>query len=145
MAGLLLNRLVPESGTLMSRIQFVGNALFIPFFLISVGMLVDVKVLGSLDVWFKALVFSFLVFAGKGLASLIVKYLFKYTKEERLVVWGLTTPQSAATLAVTLVGYELGFFDTTAVNAVVIMILITCLVGPWLVEKYGRIRGYTGR
>jgi Kef-type K+ transport system membrane component KefB/mannitol/fructose-specific phosphotransferase system IIA component (Ntr-type) len=139
MAGLLLNRLVPESGTLMSRIQFVGNALFIPFFLISVGMLVDVKVLGSLDVWFKALVFSALVFAGKGLAALIVKYLFKYTREESLVVWGLTTPQSAATLAVTLVGYELGFFDTTAVNAVVIMILITCLVGPWLVEKYGRI------
>lgn len=137
-AGLLLNRLVPESGTLMSRIQFVGNALFIPFFLISVGMLVDVAVLGSLDVWVKAVLFSILVFVGKGLATLIVKMLFKYSKEEALVVWGLTIPQSAATLAVTLVGYELGFFDTTAVNAVVIMILITCLVGPWLVEKYGR-------
>lgn len=138
MAGLLLNRLVPESGTLMSRIQFVGNALFIPFFLISVGMLVDVQVLGSLDVWIKAIVFSLLVFAGKGLATLTVSYLFKFSKPEGLVVWGLTTPQSAATLAVTLVGFELGFFDTTAVNAVVIMILITCLVGPWLVEKYGR-------
>ena len=138
MAGLLLNRLVPESGTLMSRIQFVGNALFIPFFLISVGMLVDVQVLGSLDVWIKAVFFSALVFFGKGIAALAVRFLFKYSNEEGLVVWGLTTPQSAATLAVTLVGFELGFFDTTAVNAVVIMILITCLVGPWLVEKYGR-------
>jgi Kef-type K+ transport system membrane component KefB/mannitol/fructose-specific phosphotransferase system IIA component (Ntr-type)/nucleotide-binding universal stress UspA family protein len=138
MAGLLLNRLVPESGTLMSRIQFVGNALFIPFFLISVGMLVDVAVLGSLEVWVKAIAFSALVFAGKGLAALAVRFLFKYSNEEGLVIWGLTTPQSAATLAVTLVGFELGFFDTTAVNAVVIMILITCLVGPWLVEKYGR-------
>jgi Kef-type K+ transport system membrane component KefB/mannitol/fructose-specific phosphotransferase system IIA component (Ntr-type) len=138
MAGLLLNRLVPESGTLMSRIQFVGNALFIPFFLISVGMLVDVQVLGSLDVWIKAIAFSLLVFFGKGLAALAVRYMFKLSKEEGLVVYGLTTPQSAATLAVTLVGFELGFFDQTAVNAVVIMILITCLVGPWLVEKYGR-------
>jgi len=138
MAGLLLNRLVPATGTLMSRIQFVGNALFIPFFLISVGMLVDVRVLGSLDVWVKAITFSGLVFFGKGLAALAVKYLFKFSKEEGFVIYGLTTPQSAATLAVTLVGFELGFFDTTAVNAVVIMILITCLIGPWLVEKYGR-------
>ncbi len=138
MAGLLLNRLVPGSGTLMSRIQFVGNALFIPFFLISVGMLVDVQVLGSLDVWLKAIIFSLLVFFGKGIAAFAVKFLFKFSKEEGLVIYGLTTPQSAATLAVTLVGYELGFFDTTAVNAVVIMILITCLIGPWLVEKYGR-------
>lgn len=138
MAGLLLNRLVPGSGTLMSRIQFVGNALFIPFFLISVGMLVDISVLGSLDVWVKAIAFSLLVFAGKGLASLAVTYFFKFSKQEGLVVYGLTTPQSAATLAVTLVGFELGFFDTTAVNAVVIMILITCLVGPWLVENFGR-------
>lgn len=139
MAGLLLNRLVPGSGTLMSRIQFVGNALFIPFFLISVGMLVDIAVLGSLEVWIKAIIFSSLVFFGKGLAALVAKFIFKFSNEEGLVVYGLTTPQSAATLAVTLVGFELGFFDTTAVNAVVIMILITCLVGPWLVEKYGRV------
>jgi Kef-type K+ transport system membrane component KefB/mannitol/fructose-specific phosphotransferase system IIA component (Ntr-type) len=138
MAGLLLNRLVPSSGTLMSRVQFVGNALFIPFFLISVGMLVDISVLGSLEVWVIAIIFSLLVFFGKGLAALVVRFLFKFSNEEALVVYGLTTPQSAATLAVTLVGYELGFFDTTAVNAVVIMILITCLVGPYLVEKYGR-------
>jgi len=139
MAGLLLNRLVPESSTLMSRVQFVGNVFFIPFFLISVGMLVDIQVLGSLEVWVKAIVFSLLVFFGKGIASYVMKYLFKYTNQETLVIYGLTTPQSAATLAVTLVGYELGFFDQTAVNAVVIMILITCLIGPWLVEKYGRL------
>ncbi|MEX0661845.1 MAG: cation:proton antiporter [Balneolaceae bacterium] len=138
-AGLLLNRLVPESGTLMSRIQFVGNALFIPFFLISVGMLVDVEVLSSYDVWEKALAFTFLVVAGKGIAAFAIKYIFNYSTEEGFVVFGLTTPQSAATLAVTLLGYELGFFDQTAVNAVVILILLSCLIGPWLVERYGRI------
>ena len=139
LAGLLLNRLVPESGTLMSRIQFVGNAMFIPFFLISVGMLVDVKVLGSYDVWEKAIGLMVLVFAGKAIASAIIKLIFSYSIEEGLVVYGLTTPQSAATLAVTLLGYDLGFFDQTAVNAVVILILFSCLLGPWLVEKYGRI------
>jgi len=139
LAGLLLNRLVPGSGTLMSRIQFVGNALFIPFFLISVGMLVDVAVLTSYDVWEKAIAFTLLVVIGKGLASLIIKYIFNYTMEEGFVIHGLTTPQSAATLAVTLLGYELGFFDQVAVNAVVILILFSCLIGPWLVEKYGRI------
>lgn len=138
-AGLLLNRLVPESGTLMSRIQFVGNALFIPFFLISVGMLVDIQVLASYDVWEKAIVFTLLVFIGKGIAAAIITGTYKYSKEEGMVVYGLTTPQSAATLAVTLLGYELGFLDQTAVNAVVILILFSCLLGPWLVEKYGRI------
>ncbi len=138
-AGLLLNRLVPESGTLMSRIQFVGNALFIPFFLISVGMLVDIQVLASYDVWEKAIAFTLLVFIGKGIAAAIITGTYKYSKEEGMVVYGLTTPQSAATLAVTLLGYELGFFDQTAVNAVVILILFSCLLGPWLVEKYGRI------
>lgn len=139
LAGILLNRLVPESGTLMSRIQFVGNALFIPFFLISVGMLVDVDVLGSYDVWEKAIAFMILVFAGKAIASAIISAVFNYSLEEGFVVYGLTTPQSAATLAVTLLGYDLGFFDQTAVNAVVILILFSCLLGPWLVEKYGRI------
>jgi len=139
LAGLLLNRLVPESGTLMSRIQFVGNALFIPFFLISVGMLVDIEVLGSYDVWEKAIGFMLLVFVGKAIASYIIKLFFNYSIEEGLVIYGLTTPQSAATLAVTLLGYDLGFFDQTAVNAVVILILFSCLLGPWLVEKYGRI------
>jgi len=139
LAGILLNRLVPESGTLMSRIQFVGNALFIPFFLISVGMLVDVEVLTSYDVWEKAIAFTLLVVIGKGIAAAIISGVFKYSKEEGFVIHGLTTPQSAATLAVTLLGYELGFFDQTAVNAVVILILISCLFGPWLVEKYGRL------
>ncbi|NBC66232.1 MAG: PTS transporter subunit EIIA [Bacteroidetes bacterium] len=137
-AGLLLNRLVPMNGTLMNRIQFVGNSMFIPFFLISVGMLVDVQVLASLEVWLIAILFAALVFVGKGVSSFIVKLIKGFSNAEGYVIFGLTTPQSAATLAVTLLGFDLGFFNHTAVNAVVILILITCLVGPWLVEKYGR-------
>lgn len=141
LAGLLLNRLIPDTSPIMNRVQFVGNALFIPFFLISVGMLVDVSVLIRGEVWFLALVFTTMVFVGKYLAAIISQFLYKHTVAEGLTIFGLSSPQAAATLAVTLVGFEIGLFSEIAVNAVVIMILITCLVGPWLVEKYGRIVG----
>lgn len=139
LAGLTLNRLVPESSTLMSRVQFVGDAYFIPFFLISVGMLVDVSVMiESWEVWIQTALFSGLVIFGKGLAAKITQWIFKYTSDEGWTVAGLTIPQAAATLAVTLVGFEIGLFTQTSVNAVVLMILITCMIGPSLVERYGR-------
>jgi Kef-type K+ transport system membrane component KefB/mannitol/fructose-specific phosphotransferase system IIA component (Ntr-type) len=139
LAGLTLNKLVPESSPLMNRVQFVGNALFIPFFLISVGMLVDVSKLVSLEVWYYALIFSSMVFIGKFIASMIAKLIFKHSFAEGMTIFGLSTPQAAATLAVTLIGFDLGIFNEVSVNAVVIMILVTCLVGPYFVEKYGRI------
>lgn len=139
LAGLLLNRLVPDSSPLMTKVQFVGNALFIPFFLISVGMLVDVAVLISLDVWIVALLFTAMVIVGKFLAAIISKFIFKLSKAEGFTIFGLSVPQAAATLAVTLIGFDVGLFDELAVNAVVIMILITCIIGPYIVEKYGRI------
>lgn len=138
LAGLMMNRLVPESGTLMSRIQFVGSALFVPFFLVSVGLLVDVSVLGQAEVWRQALVFAVLVLLGKGGSSLLVGRLIGFTPAERWVVAGLTIPQAAATLAVTLIGFEIGLFSEVAVNAVILLILISCLIGPVLVERHGR-------
>ncbi|MDI6400545.1 cation:proton antiporter, partial [Balneolaceae bacterium ANBcel3] len=138
LAGLTMNRLVPENSTLMSRLQFVGNALFIPFFLISVGMLVDVRVLTSIEVWYVAVLFFFLVIAGKFIAAKAAQVFFKLTKDEGWVMFGLTSPQAAATLAVTLIGFEIGLFDEVAVNGVVLLILSTCFVGPYLVDIYGR-------
>ncbi|HAC15579.1 MAG TPA: cation/H(+) antiporter [Bacteroidetes bacterium] len=138
LAGLLLNRLVPDSSPLMTKVQFVGNALFIPFFLISVGMLVDVSVLISLDVWVIALLFTGMVIVGKFIAAWVSKLIFKLTNAEGFTIFGLSTPQAAATLAVTLIGFDVGLFNELAVNGVVIMILITCLIGPYIVEKYGR-------
>lgn len=138
LAGLTMNRLVPENSTLMSRVQFVGNALFIPFFLLSVGMLVDVSILLSAEVWIVATLFTGLVMVGKLLAAKGSQFIFRLSSSEGWTIFGLSIPQAAATLAVTLIGYDLGFFDDNAVNAVVIMILITCLVGPSLVENFGR-------
>jgi hypothetical protein len=113
--------------------------LFIPFFLLSVGMLVDFKVLIEQPL---ALLFAFsivlLVNVGKGLAAWISAKIYSYSKDEVKLMYGLTIPQAAATLAATLVGFELGLFNLAIVNGVIIMILVTCLVGPYMVEKYSR-------
>lgn len=139
LAGLSLNRLVPGTSPLMSRVQFVGNTLFIPFFLISTGMLVDISVLvEGTDIWIMAGYFTGLVLIGKFLAAAVTQQIYDYNTNERMSVFGLSTAQAAATLAVTLVGYDIELFSSDEVNAVVIMILFTCLVGPWLTEKYGR-------
>ncbi|MEX2404277.1 MAG: cation:proton antiporter [Balneolales bacterium] len=138
LAGFTMNRLVPESSVLMNRVMFVGNALFIPFFLISVGMIVDVSVLTSYDVIIYSLTFTLLVLGGKFLGAKVTQWVYKYNAAEGWVMSGLSIPQAAATLAVTLISFDLGFFDEAMVNGVVVLILITSLIGPWLVETYGR-------
>jgi Kef-type K+ transport system membrane component KefB/mannitol/fructose-specific phosphotransferase system IIA component (Ntr-type)/nucleotide-binding universal stress UspA family protein len=139
LAGLTLNRLIPNQGALMNRVRFVGNALFIPFFLISVGMVVDARVLaGSAWVWILAGTLTVLVSLGKFGGAWISRRVFGYSGAEGMLMFGLSVPQAAATLAVTFVGLEIGLFDEAVVNAVIVMILVTGLIGPSLVEKFGR-------
>ncbi|PPA69740.1 cation:proton antiporter [Jeotgalibacillus proteolyticus] len=139
LSGLALNRYIYDHGPLMNRIRFTGNALFIPFFLLSVGMLMDLTVLFSNpDAWLIMGCIIGAVLIGKSAASLITSRLYHYTPDENKVIIGLTIPQAAATLAATLVGFELGLLDQAIVNAVIVMILLTCIFGPYLTEKFGR-------
>ncbi|WP_137291137.1 cation:proton antiporter [Natronorubrum halophilum] len=137
--GLALNRLIPEGGTLLSRIEFAGNALFIPFFLLHVGMLVDATVI--LDGWrtleVAAVVIGTMV-ALKWLAAWLVGRIQGYTADERGVIFGLSIGQAAAALAITLIGYDVGLFDAAVLNAVVLMLLVTAVVSPWLTKRAGR-------
>ncbi len=138
LAGLTLNRLIPLNSPTMTRVRFVGNALFIPFFLLSVGMLVDPGVMAeSLEIWLVAGALVFLVHLGKLAGAWSSKLLFSYDRDQGMAMWGLSTPQAAATLAVTFVGLEIGLFGEVVVNAVIIMILVTVFVGPSLVERFG--------
>lgn len=138
-AGLALNRLVPESGPLMNRIAFVGHSLFIPFFLISVGMLVDLRALASEPgAWLVAGAMLATVTATKWLAAQSTRLLFGYGRDEAGVVFGLTVPQAAATLAAVLIGFEVGLFGTDVLNGAILMILVTCLAGPYATERHGR-------
>lgn len=139
LAGLVLNRLVPESGPLMNRVQFVGNALFIPFFLLYIGMLVDLDVLaGSLAAWGVMAAMLGTNVVTKLVASKLTQRLFGYTAAEGWVIFGLSTTEAAATLAATLVGYELGIIGDDVLNGVILMILVTCIMGPAVVERFGR-------
>lgn len=138
LVGLALNRLIPEHGTLMNRIHFVGNSLFIPFFLLSVGMLVDVRALSTVRAWTVSITLALGVTFSKWVAAKVTQKALGYTADEGWVVFGLSVPHAAGTLAIVLVGFEVRLLDQAEVNAVILTILVTCLVGPWATEHYGR-------
>jgi Kef-type K+ transport system membrane component KefB len=139
MAGLALNKLIPHTSPLMNRVEFVGNTLFIPFFLLGVGMLVDLTVIfTSLEAITVAVTMTVLAMAGKWIAAFLTQKLFSYSRLERNIIFGLSNAQAAATLAVVIVGFDLGFFDETILNGTILMILVTCLVSSFVVENAGR-------
>lgn len=135
-AGLALNRLIPHSSALMNRIEFIGNSLFIPFFLISVGMLVDISVIlsGPMALIVAGTLTVVAVF-GKWLASLITQLAFKYSAGQRQLIFGLSSAHAAATLAVVLVGYRAKILDSDILNGTIILILVTCIIASFVTEK----------
>lgn len=135
-AGLTLNKLIPHSSALMNRIDFIGNALFIPFFLISVGMLVDVSViLNGPTALIVAGTLSVVALFGKWFAALLVQLICRFSKAQRQLIFGLSSSHAAATLAVILVGYKAQILDDNILNGTVILILVTCLVASFVTEK----------
>lgn len=135
-AGVALNRLVPQSSALMNRIDFIGNTLFIPFFLISVGMLVNVHVIfsGPMAIII-ALTLSTVAISGKWLAAWFTQLIFHYSKNQRQLIFGLSSTHAAATLAVIIVGYQAGIIDQNILNGTIILILITSVVGSFATER----------
>lgn len=135
-AGLALNKLIPHSSALMNRIEFIGNSLFIPFFLISVGMLVDIRVIMSGPM---ALIIAgtltVVAIAGKWLAAAVTQLIFKYTGAQRQLIFGLSGAHAAATLAVILVGFNAGVIDENILNGTIILILFTCIIASFATEK----------
>ncbi len=139
LAGIAFNRLIPEHSTLMNRVEFVGKALFIPFFLISVGMLVNLgAVVRDPQGWLVAGTMVCAVIVTKYMASHLARYFFGYTRNEGNVMFGLSVVQAAATLAAALVGFEVGVIDESVLNGAIAMIMFTCPLGSWAVDRYGR-------
>lgn len=135
-AGLALNPLIPGSSALMNRIEFIGNSLFIPFFLISVGMLVDLRViLSSPMALIIAALLTFVALAGKWLAALSTQKIFGYSAAHRRLIFGLSSSRAAATIAIALVGYRARILDLNILNAIIILILVTCIVSSLVTEK----------
>lgn len=138
-AGLALNKLIPYSSTLMNRIEFIGQSIFIPFFLISVGMLVDIKVLlnGPTAVII-AVTLSVVALIGKWMAATTTSYIFRYSSDQRSLIFGLSSSHAAATLAVILVGFQTKIIDENALNGTILLILVTCLVASITTENASR-------
>jgi Kef-type K+ transport system membrane component KefB len=139
LAGVAMNRALAEREQLREHLEFVGRMLFIPFFFIWTGTLLDVDVLmGGAGVWILAGALLAAVVFGKLAAASITGSIFDFDWRERLLMAGLTIPQAAATLAVTITAREAGLFDATLVDAVIIVIFVTCIVGPVITERLGR-------
>lgn len=138
-AGFVLNRLIPADSILRNRIDFTGNALFIPFFLISVGMIVDLRIIfASPAAIIIAAVLTTVALAGKYAASEITSRILGFTTDQRRLLFGLTSSHAAAILAVIMVGYRIGIVDDNVVNGTIILILITCFISSFVTESAGR-------
>jgi Kef-type K+ transport system membrane component KefB len=135
-AGLALNPLVPHTSKLMTQIEFVGNAIFIPFFLISVGMLVDLSVLfRGYHALMIAGALTVVALVGKWLSALITQKIYKYSNAQRGLIFGLSSSHAAATMAIILVGYKANIIDDNILNGTIILILVTCIVASFATEK----------
>lgn len=136
LAGLVLNRFVPSSSPLMGRIEFVGNALFIPYFLIGVGMMIDIRVVGQSSTLAIAAVMLAVALSGKWLPAWIAQKMFRMPGSARRMMFGLTTAHTAVALAVVTIGYNMTdatghrLIDETVLNGTILVILVTCAIAP---------------
>lgn len=147
MAGLALNKLIPKNSALMNRIEFVGNALFIPFFLIGIGMLVDYRVFfQDINALIVAAIMTVVATFSKYISAWLAQKSFSFSKDERSIIFGLSNARAATTLAAVTIGYNIiiGYTDTglpirlfndSILNGTIVMILITCTIASFATQK----------
>lgn len=135
-AGLVLNRMIPVRSPLMRNIRFVGDSIFIPYFLIGVGMLINVGVVfkGWGVIWI-AINMSVVALLGKWLSTFVTGRIFHLPRPERRLMFGLTSGKAAATIAAVMVGYKYGMLSEDIMNGAVVMILICCIVASVVTER----------
>ena len=147
LAGLALNRLIPQSSPLMNRVEFVGNAIFIPFFLLSVGMLIDYRAFfTSFETIKVGMVMIIVATAAKYAAAWLTQKTFRLSGDQRSVIFGLSNAQAAATLAAVMVGYNvilgtdangapIRLLNESVLNGTILMILVTCAIASFSAQK----------
>jgi Kef-type K+ transport system membrane component KefB/nucleotide-binding universal stress UspA family protein len=139
LAGVAITQLIPQYSPLMNRIQFIGNTLFVPFFLISVGMLVNPGILLQEP---RSLVVSGVMVVVAIIAKFLPAWgagkLFGFDFNNIMVMFGLSVAQAASTLAAITVAYNIELVDQLTVNGTIAMILVTCVASPWVTAKWGK-------
>lgn len=135
-AGLALNKLIPHTSPLMNRIMFIGHNLFIPFFIISIGMLINLSLFFT-D--YQSLIFSITILivaiSTKYLAAFATRKFYHYTIAEQNLIFGLSTSRAAATIAVVVVGNRIGLFNESIMNSAIVLIFVSCMVSSFFTEK----------
>ena len=135
-AGLVLNRMIPGRSPLMKNIRFVGNAIFIPYFLIGVGMLINVGVvLKGWGVIWVAVNMAIMALLSKWVAAYAAQKAFGFSRQDRQMMFGLTSGKAAATIAAVMVGWRYGMITEDVMNGAVVMILICCIVASLVTER----------
>lgn len=147
LSGLALNRLIPQSSPLMNRVEFVGNAIFIPFFLLGVGMLIDYRTFfTSFETIKVGLIMIIVATAAKYIAAWMTQKTFHLSTDQRSVIFGLSNTQAAATLAAVMVGYNvitgtdangepIRLLNESVLNGTILMILVTCTIASFAAQK----------
>ena len=145
LVGIVLNPLIPATSPLMNHVEFIGNALFIPYFLIGVGMLIDIRALINVNALGVAAVMLFVGFTGKWLAAYIAQRFYKFSAADRRLVFGLSNSRAAATLAIVLVGFQIMLPDGShligedVLNGAMILILVSCVMSSFTTESASRM------
>lgn len=138
-AGLALNKSIPKNSLLMQHVDFVGNILFIPIFLIGIGMLINTKIIFSgTYLIFVSSILILSAFAGKWLAAYFSQKLLKFNPIQRNLLFGLSSSHAAATIAVILIGFEKQIIEVSIFNATILIILMSSLMASLITEKYGK-------
>lgn len=135
LCGVSLNRLLPNRSPLMGRINFVGNSIFVPLFLISVGLMIDIHAFWS--GWTTLTIAAVMIttkLVGKSIAAWIVQVVFRFSKHERQLVFGLSHATAAGTLAIVTIAYQMGLLSSDVLNASVLMILVLCTTASFISE-----------
>lgn len=147
LSGLALNRLIPQSSPLMNRVEFVGNAIFIPFFLLGVGMLIDYRTFfTSFETIKVGLIMIIVATAAKYIAAWMTQKTFHLSTDQRSVIFGLSNAQAAATLAAVMVGYNvitgtdangepIRLLNESVLNGTILMIFVTCTIASFAAQK----------
>ena len=147
LAGLSLNRLLPRSSPLMHRVEFIGNSIFIPFFLIGVGMLIDYRAFfTSFDTIKVGIVMIIVATIAKYAAAWLTQKTFRMSVDQRRIIFGLSNAQAAATLAAVMVGYNvilgqtpegepIRLLNESVLNGTILMILVTCTMASFSAQR----------
>ena len=141
LSGLILNRYIPKVSPLMNRIEFIGNAVFIPYFLIGVGMLINVRtVFTSFEVLWVVCLIAFFGTFGKAVAAYLSSLIFRLPQRDGNMMFGMTSAHAAGAIAMVMVGMRLevspGVYlvNSDMLNGVVMMILVTCIISTMMTE-----------